>query len=132
MTAYGYLHRRYLFLQRLHSVLDTASIAGCISGPRRSKRSLLPEWQIASQYGEAGFGESIGQGDQERSLRVRSRSVCEHQAFFRVRTGQVQKSAYCWIAAFIQKSFKRWRTHGSLERNLVERFVHFDGVDLVS
>jgi len=71
---------RDCFLNCCDGILQAGAVAGGVAGAGRAPVSHLPIGQIAAQDGESGGGESLGQGDEQRSLRVRARAMGEDEA----------------------------------------------------
>ena len=93
--------------------------------------TLLPVGQITTEHDPSRFGQCIRQCDQERSLRVGSRSVGKNQTSIGRSGWEVQESMHRRIGAFVDESFWRRETHENLKRNFFQSFVHSDNGDLV-
>ncbi len=61
-------------------VFQSGAVAGGVAGTGRAKGSHLAIGQVAAQDGEPGGAESLGQRDQQRSLRAAARTVREDEA----------------------------------------------------
>ena len=60
-------------------VPQSGAVAGGIARSGRAERARLPIRKIAAQDDEAGAGECFGEGNQQRGLRVRARTMREDQ-----------------------------------------------------
>src|SRR5438552_16632610 len=73
-ASIGMSAEKYLFAAQLsrcgHGVPEPFTITLGIPGPGRTKRTILPKRQIATQHAQAGAREYFRQRDQKRSVGV--------------------------------------------------------------
>jgi len=67
------------FFQGGERVLQAGAVAGGVAGAGRAEGSRLAIGEIAAQDGESGGGESFGEGDEQRGLRVGTGAVGEDE-----------------------------------------------------
>jgi hypothetical protein len=79
------------------SILQAGTIAFRIAGPGWTVRPILTVGQIAAQHHEARLGKSLRQGNQQRSLAVRSRAVRKHKTSTIGICRTMEKAADEWI-----------------------------------
>src|SRR5207237_8334731 len=66
-------------LKRVYGVFETSTVSFPTIQGRRSMRTALAERQRATQNHDSGLAEGLGEGDQQRRLRVRASTVGQHQ-----------------------------------------------------
>lgn len=94
---------------------------------RRTVRARLAERQIAAQHHDAGRGECLGHGDQQRRVAVGSCAMGEHERVRQSSVGAVQEAAHNGLTGrLIDKAFHRTHTAYTvmiMELSFVHRFV---------
>src|ERR1035438_3594882 len=97
--------------QGCERILQADAVAGGVAGARGTERPGLAIGKIAAQHSKASGAESLGQGHEQRSLCVRSRTVRQDEAIAVGDVGQMEVAAHFGIEGVIDERADGVRRH---------------------
>jgi hypothetical protein len=87
-------------------ILESGAVAFGIAWPRRPEGPILTIREIAAQHGETCIGKSLCQGNQEKSLTIRSRTVSQNKSVAVGSGGPMQESAHEWVYGNVSENLR--------------------------